>query len=348
MNLFDCKIGIDKGLRLLLCFTFLITTFIGQSQWKVFDYVEKKENIKSLLPSKKYLKNGYMFFGTFLSLDENVITKGYEPFFRNVLWQVPINKPASSNKTCLYFNLYAVNVSMLKVHVYENDSTCYEKKFTFSKEGYQMPFEWMLDDSSKISKTQDYRHITSWQPLLTATITLRDSSKSYKLVVGDAKVYEKSYIKKPSQGYFFYELTGKKENKLPNYIRRKFGNTYPFKQDVNFISFKGSPYNFEWEQNCIDSVAKQKATLQLIRYIFQKYPYYVEHALNEQEILTSIDKIIADTHAFEDKIASLDKKARELHDGHFYFKTGNKKELNISSPLIVKRINHVIQIAGNF
>jgi len=344
MNLSCGKIGIDRCFRLLLCFTFLITTFIGQSQWKVFDYEEKKENVKLLLPSEKYLKDGYTFFGTSFSFDENVITKGYEPFSHNTLWEVTINEPASSNKRCLYFNLYAVNVSMLKVHVCENDSTCYEQKFSFLKEGYQLPFEWTLNESSKISNTSGYGHRTGSLPLLTATITLRDSSKPYKLVVGDAKVYEKSYVKKPSQGYFFYELTGKKENQLRNYIRKKFGNAYPLKQDVDFISFRGGPYNFELEQNNIDSVARQKATLQLIRYIFKKYPYYNEHALNEQEILTSIDEIIADSLAFKDKIALLDKKAKELHDGHFYFKI--EKELNISSPLIVKRINGVIQIVG--
>lgn len=346
MNLSVCKIGMVRGLRLLMSLAFLLTTFIGLSQWKVFDYVEKKENIKSLLPSEKYLKDGYTFFGTSFSLDENVITKGYEPFLQNVLWEVTINKPVSSNKKCLYFNLYAVNVSMLKVHVCENDSTCYEQKFSFSKEGYQLPFEWTLDDSSKISNTRGYRHITGSHPLFTATITLRDSSLPYRLVVGDAKVYEKSYVKKPSQGYFFYELTGKKENQLPNYIRKKFGNAYPLKQDVDFISFRGGSYNFELEQNDIDSVSKQKATLQLIRYIFQKYPYYNEHALNEQEILNSIDKIIADSLPFKDKIVLLDKKAKELHDGHFYFKTSDEKKLNISSPLIPKRINGVIQIVG--
>lgn len=85
------------------------------------------------------------------------------------------------------------------LHICENDSTCYEQKFSFSKEGYQLPFEWTLDNSYKIGNTRGYRHTTGSEPLLTGTITLKDSSKPYKLVVGDAKVYEKSYVKNPAK-----------------------------------------------------------------------------------------------------------------------------------------------------
>lgn len=349
MNLFVCKMRIVGYPAFLLCFTFLATALFGQSQWKILHYEGRKDNVISLLLSGKNLKDGYTFFGTSFDYNENVITKGYEPFLQNVSWNVTLNKQVSSNKRCLYLNLYTINVSMLKVHVFENDSTCYEQRFYFPKDGYQLPFEWMLNESRKKGDTlckNVYDYKPGSAPLFTAEIVLKDSSMPYKFVAGDAKMYEKNYVKKPSQGYFFYELTKKRENQLPDYIRRKFGNAYPLEQDADFISFKGSSYSFELEQKDIDSTSKQKATLQLIRYIFHKYLYYKEHALNEQEILASIDKIINDSLSFNNKIALLSKKAKELHDAHFYFNRGDGIKKDIISPLILKRINGVIQIVG--
>ena len=346
MDLFVFKMGIIRYPAFLLCFTFLVTALFGQSQWKVLHYEGRKENVISLLPSGKNLKDGYTFFGTSFDYNENVITKGYEPFLQNISWDVTLNRRVFSDKRCMYLNLYTVNVLMLKVHVFENDSTCYEQRFYFSKDGYQQPFEWVLNEPCKRSDTLCKKFKPGSAPLFTATIALKDSSMPYKLVAGDAKMYEKSYVKKPSQGYFFYELTKKRENQLPDYIRRKFGNAYPLEQDADFISFKGSSYSFELEQKDIDSVSRQKATLQLIRYIFYKYLYYKEHALNEQEILASVDKIITDSLSFNNKIALLGKKAKALHDAHFYFNTGDGIKGNITSPLILKRINGVIQIVG--
>lgn len=349
MTQFVCKTRIIKYAAFLLFFIFSVIALPGQSQWKVLQNEAKKENILSLLPSGKHLRDGYTFFGTSFDYSEHVITKGYEPFLQNTVWTVPFNKRISFNNRSLYINIYTVNVSMLQVHVFENDSTCYEQRFYFPKDGYQLPFEWTLTEPCKrnnalCKKMYDYQPGSS--SLFTAKITLKDSSLPYKMVAGETKIYEKSYVKTPGQGHFFYELTKKKENQLPEYIRRKFGNAYPLQQEADFISFKGSPYIFELEQKDIGSTARQKATLQLIRYIFQKYLYYKEHALSEQEIVASVDKIIADTLSFSNKITLLRNKAKTLHDAHFYFNTEKGEKRNVTAPLILKRIHGAIQIVG--
>lgn len=333
------------GLRAIICFSLITASLTGKCQWKVFHTESRKINPISLIPSGVQLKEGYTFFGLSDNFDENVITKGYEPFSQDSLWKIKLNSPLSSFFRHLYFNVYSVNVSALKIHICEKDGNCYENRFKISKDGYQIPFELVLDEKTRVLKSfsnSNYKHDMSAGFL--ATIELKDNSKRYQFVVGDAKVYKQSFIKQPSRGFFFYELTGEKENQVNNIIRRKFGNTYPLEQNAEFHTYTGSVFNFELEK--ADSSNRQKQTLKLIRYFFKKYPFYKEHHLDESKILASIDKIISDSLLFRDKIERLKDVANDLHDGHFYFRKDDFNRLNVSSPLILKRINNKVLVVG--
>ncbi len=297
----------------------------------------------SLSPSKVQLNDGYTFFGLSDDFKENIIRKGYAPFLKDTLWKKEINKPLASFLRHLYFNLYSVNVSALKLHVCETKGNCYEYRFKFSKDGYQVPFEWVIDERSKVSKSS-YQHNINSGPVFYATIELRNKTSNYQFIVGDAKTFEQSFVKQISRGLFFYELTGKKKNRIKHLSRKKFGDTYPLIQKAEFNPYTGA-FNFELEE--VDSLKKQGLTLNLIRYFFQKYPFYKEHRVDEFKTLASIDKIISDSSAvFGDKIDRLKETADKLYDGHFYFQKDDKRLLNASSPLILKRINNNIQVVG--
>lgn len=293
--------------------------------------------------------DGYTFYGTSIAFDENVLTKGYEPFFNNSQWEKDLNKHFSPTKNTIYLNLYTKNITSLIVNICGSDGNRYQKKFEFSKNGYQTAIEWSPDSSSKVSKemsNNQYDQKLDSNPHFFATIELKNSLIPYKFVVGDAKIYEKHFVKKPSKGFLFHELTGKKENKLSDYIRRKFGDAYPFKQHTDLVSFKGSPFSFELEADVADSIAIQKSTLLLIRSIFQKYPFFEEHRLDKETVIDSIDKIINNSLSFQHKIRLIEREAKKLHDGHFYFQTTDKKQLGVSSPLILKKINGSVQVVG--
>ena len=188
-----------------------------------------------LNPLKAQLKDGYAFFGTSENFDENVITKGYEPCLQDTLWKTELNKPLSSFLRYLYFNLYTVNVSAFNLHVCEKNGNCYENRFKFSKDGYQVPFEWVIDERTKVlnnSIQHDAKHQANSNPVFLSTIELKDKSGKYQFVVGDAKAYEQSFIKEQSRGFLFHELTGKKENQVKSIVRKKFGNSYPLEQNT--------------------------------------------------------------------------------------------------------------------
>lgn len=343
----NCRLNGVAGLKSLICFSLLTLSLTGQCQWKVFHYESRKANVMPLNPLKAQLKDGYAFFGTSENFDENVITKGYEPFLQDTLWKIELNKPLSSFLRYLYFNLYTVNVSAFNLHVCEKNGNCYENRFKFSKDGYQVPFEWVIDERTKVlnnSIQHDAKHHANSNPVFLATIELKDRAGKYQFVVGDAKAYEQSFIKEQSRGFLFHELTGKKENQVKSIVRKKFGNSYPLEQNTEFSTYTGSAFNFELEK--ADSLSQQKSTLTLIRYFFQKYPFYKEHALDEAKTLAAIDQIISDSLLFGDKIERLKEIANGLHDGHFYFQKEDKKKLNASSPLILKRINDKVQVVG--
>jgi C-terminal processing protease CtpA/Prc len=320
---------------LFTCIMFVTITANAQDQWNSFSYEVEKAHKQSLLPVNVSYTEAYTFFGTSFDLTDNVITKGYEPFRQNDSWKTHLNAPITLTNWCLYYNLYSVNVSAFRVHVCVNDTVCYEKNFSFSKDGYQVPFETTIDGySTKPCKSGKHN-------MVTASIIKRDSSKPMQLVVGDATSYEKTFVKKPSQGHFFYEVTGKKENQLPDYVRTKFGTAYPIKQNTDYISFNGADYNFTTEAK-----DEQTATLHLIRHVFGKYPFYQEHRLNKQAILDSVNDIVNSSQPFDSKISLLVKKAKDLHDAHFYFASENRIKTNVSAPLILKRIDEDVQVVG--
>lgn len=337
------------GLVLVLLFIIDTSSLFAQSSWRSFNYRTNINNVVSLIPQKAQLNNGYTFFGTSVSFDENVITKGYEPFREDFSWRTNLNEMDSLLGQTVYLNVYSNNVAALILNIHGSEGDSYQKKIAFSTDGYQIPFEWLLDVSSLITRgprqNQSYQNSNS-MPYFHATIELRDSLLPYKFVIGDAKVYKKQFVKVPSEGLLFYELTKKKENRFSNYIRRDLGNAYPFEQLTDFVSFKGSPFSFELDCNPTDSITIQKTTLELIRAIFQKYQFYEEHKLDKQTIINSIDKIISNSFSFDTKIQLLEAEAKRLHDGHFYFQTSVKNRSQISSPLMLKRINGVVQIVG--
>jgi Peptidase family S41 len=330
------KIITAIGVKALLGFISLLTALEGKCQWSVYNYEERKENSQSLLPSSAELKSGFTFFGTSFALDDDVITTGYEPFARNSSWKLVLKKSTSTSPGFLYFNVYTENINAIVLRVGPGDSTYSEKRYSFSKDGYQVPFELPLDNSPE----------TGDSLFLIATIEMKNPLRPHRFVVGDARKYAKQYEKKPSRGYFFYEVTGKEENRLPDYIRTKFGDAYSLKQEAHFLDFNGSKYNFQWDRCENVSDISRNATLQLIRRIFEKYPYYQEHHLDRRKTLDSVDNVIASLLPFNDKVVLLGKKARGLHDGHFYFKTIDKKDRSVTSPLILKRIGNAVQIVG--
>lgn len=331
--------------RICTCAILMMTSLTAECQWKVWHYESGEKNTVSLLPSKNQLKQGYTFFAITDDYDKNVITGGYEPFLKNKLWKIKLNEPKGYLARRLYFNLYSENISALKLQVCESNGKCYERRFEFAKDGYQIPFEWAIDKAAEVT-AGTHKQSGDNSPLCYVTIELKDIAKTYKLIVGEAKSYEENLIKSPSKGLFFGELTGKKENQIEKTVIRNFGDSYPLNQKTELSTNTSAIFNFEYEG--ADSEGRQKATLNLIRYFFQKYPFYKEHALDKQAILSSIDTLISGSLVFTDKVELLKGIADHLYDGHFYFQRPDKSRIRskISSPLILKRINNQVQVVG--
>lgn len=336
-------IGRSRITWFLLGAILLAVPLSAACQWKVVHYEARTENAMDLLPSGKRLSTGYTFFGVSDDFSENVITTAFQPFVQDTLWKVVLNAPHSAFLRHLYFNLYTINVAALKIHICENNGKCYEQSFKILKNGYQVPLEWALDDRTKLAASYP-QHRSGTKPMLFATLQLKDKSKPFQLAVGEAKTYQKSFIEQNSQGFFFYELTGKEENRVKNSSRTRFGDGYPLLQMSEFNTPTGSAFNFKYQNS--DSLATQKATLRLIRYFFQKYGFYQEHALEQHKVIDSVEQIIAGHFSFNTQLQLLKEVATGLHDGHFYFRESVASQFKISSPLILKRINNQVQVVG--
>ncbi|MDF2476422.1 MAG: peptidase [Sphingobacterium sp.] len=335
--------------RFLLVITMILAFAQTYGQWKSFNFVTEKQNEVSLLPSKRFMTDGYTFFSSSDEFNEDVRTFGFEPFKKKSIWINPINENFSIDAKTIYLNLYTKNVKTIILNIRMLNGEYYQKRINFASDGYQVPFEWSPEHTNKIEKLPDfYSDLTNVKSksLFFASVELRDDKQPFQLILGDAKIYKRYSRKLPSQGHFFYEITGEKKNILEDDVRKKFGDGHPFIQYANFTSFNGSPYSFEYKSESLDSIEIQSYTLELIQKIFEKYTFYDEHGLNKGKILQKIHEIVNSNLPFANKINQIETEGKKLHDGHFYFKNPSNGLTDVSSPLILKRIQDHVQVVG--
>ncbi len=313
-------------------------------------------NLVSIIPND-LKKPGYYFFGPNQSADETVMRAGYELLkpisitggpeelkdnFLGSELIIPKGTRLNPATGQLYLNLYCENVSSYRIY-FQSKGQWYSRETEVSAEKYQVPkeiaiSEWKIQPDASGEQPDE---LIIDRMLITAKVKVEE--KSFQFALGELRLVERFSKIVPAKGYFFYDLTKDTLNKqLPFDI--KFGDNFPITQFSVFRNFYSQYYLFRQEN--VDKEKYQTSTLELIKFIIDRYPFYVEHHINKQKTMLSVEGVISSSLLFENKIDSLSKIVSAFSDGHFYFESG---PLGLKpGPILVKEINGEIQVVAVF
>jgi C-terminal processing protease CtpA/Prc len=347
MNLRNINIRI---IRHVMCFYLILVLQSAKCQWNIFHYENIKLDSQSIIPNNAESIDGYLFFDTSFDFKAKVQRRAFNPLVDgNKVWFKVLSDEKQPLKKTLYFNLYTDNLSGILVRIYENENNYAESYVHFNSEGYQLPFEIALKN---IKKDVDSLLLFAKNrkepkfPLFACYPIVKDKTKGSKLLVGEANIYQKKETKKPSEANWFYEITGKNENKITNQPITDIGDNFPLVSYGDFVNYRGGDFNFQFENLESDSLIIQLSTLELLKNIFLKYPYYNKPYLSKNKTITEIENIIKSDLSFQSKIHFLKEIADNFHDAHFYLRIITSKTQNITTPLILKKIGNRIQVVG--
>lgn len=349
-------------IRIILVVCIVLFLGIGKTYSQKWDVqaseTERKVvvDLMSIIPND-LKKPGYYFFGPNQSADETVIRAGYELLTRISITGMPeelednflgseliIPKGIRLNPATgqLYLNLYCENISSYRIY-FQTGGKWYSKEVEVSAEKYQPPkeiaiSEWKIQPDAS---SQQPNELAIDRMLITAKV--RAEEKPFQFSLGELRLVERSSKAIAAKGYFFYDLTKDTLNKqIPFDI--KFGDNFPISQFSVFRNFYSQYYLFR--QKNVDKEKYQNNTLELIKFIIDRYPFYTEHHINKQNTMLGVQNIISSSLLFENKIDSLSKIVSSFSDGHFYFES---VQLGLKpGPILVKEINGEIQVVALF
>ncbi|WDF56222.1 S41 family peptidase [Mucilaginibacter sp. KACC 22063] len=343
--------------KFFLCTAFSLLFLNAFAQWEIFTKKFEKKVIYDVLSAYRPAEftGGYTFFGPTATLNENIVSKGLE------LGDKEVTKPATGvlqkafllknipvvniKTDAVYLNICTDNIKAYNISIEDKTGHKYNKEYTIADDGYQVPVQNLLSDFRKLS-TDEIKSFPNSDYLqfekLTFTLTKRDAKRSAKFTIGECAFLKDSVMDVPARGYFFYQVTGNDQNKANNYTTDNVGNSYPILSFTIFRDLNSQAFSFIPKTKEDDKLKDQ--TLQLIKFIISKYPYYNERRINKDQIDHCLDSVISSKHGFNQKLAYIDSLVNNFSDGHFYFE---KKQIPVlSGPVFIKEIGGELLITG--
>lgn len=316
-------------------------------------------------------QEGFHFFGLPKQASDTIILKGLVPdALDDKALLNTINQSSGSwldispvksfsidpDSAFFYLNLYCQNVKTYAILVQANEGTKhFHKKFKVKEQGYQPAFEISFSSWEEMASEQTIKtslpnnSILDDNKLLTAervliSIEKVDPNQPFKFVLGEGQIYKRRLIKSPAKGPVFYELTGEVKNNTTDLSKSVIGNAYPYLMTSSFHNFSNTNFYCIPENKHIHKEALAEATLQLIAYLVNKYPYFELRDLDKELIVNQLQEIIERDISFENKLFQLEQLIKSMDDGHFFIKTPKKRLL--PGPVFIKMIQGQVQVVA--
>ncbi|QJB32210.1 hypothetical protein HF329_13095 [Chitinophaga oryzae] len=310
--------------------------------------------MESLLKFRQ--EDGFTFFGPNHDLQENVRTKGYRifpvtidgkrsPVNDTACWIVlPESVSIRSADVFFYLNCYARNVSAYKVMLEDSRHQRYEKEFTVTTNGYQLPREtilsaWMNEKGSSIPDSFAVKY-------LAISAQKNNNGESPEMVIGGMKLVKRSWKVMPAKGCFFYQLTADPANHSPDYTVKDIGNCYPLERFTIFRDTYAQSFVLS-QQQALQPKQMEDSVIRLLQFIIGKYPYYQEHKLDKKQVMAAVNNIVNSPDNFRKKIDKLDSIVNTFSDGHFYLEKPTGPPL-LAGPVMVRELSGQLEVVAVF
>lgn len=315
-------------------------------------------------------KGQYAFFGRAESMLENAVTEGIDPFQTMVVapgfstrpvpaWKVPLaahlSFPENAPVFC-YTNLYTRNVRSFTVWLHNTTGFWMGKEIALSGEKYTGPIEFAYN--GRDIKIREGREMTEKEPAkmpldeaseidsILVTLTPVNENRPAECVIGECRLFQRRNIAHHSRAMFLYDYTGDTAFRPKQQVNRQFGSSYPFAQLVSQVNFAPSDFFFTADSAYSDA-EREKAFFRLVRFMFEKYPFYREHKLDRQYFLAKLNDIERSGAGFQSQLHALQSLIRQYHDGHFRLDMGNE-EKRIMGPIAARSFSNGVCISVVF
>ncbi|MDR0606585.1 MAG: S41 family peptidase [Bacteroidales bacterium] len=312
---------------LILVFVFTIPLSHAQ-KWVVYTQKLSKDSIYYTFHdfSSDILKNGLTFFPLSFVGEDSIVKSSAKPFNNYKDGILPINKSAEqkyyswsftlpeplivTDSVYLYYNLYTIGIDSLSVWIKSGDKY-FKTERTFETDYFQypeaIPLRSFMNEKDSLSCGALFDQIT-------LLIHKKEAARKWECIVGDIQLYSASYKKIPARGMFFYELTGNLEN-YPKQDADKYYN-----HGLGLIPIFNEPVSNQYFFELISTEEREKAILDLLYLIIDKYPYFQERNIDKNIFLSEISSNFYDSgKSFQEKLQMFKTKVTSMHDGHFFF-----------------------------
>lgn len=331
---------------------YLLSCSIAPAQWLVTTNQSVKDHVYDIVPLGKeaQVKEQYVFFGRAETMQENAVQGGISPvsniridpaFSGNaealgwkVPFTVPVAFPANQPLFC-YVNLFTRNVRSFTVWLHNTRGFWMGKEINLAGEKYSGPVEFAYN--GKDIRIREGASMSEADPAkmpldeacqidgMLLLLSKKNETLPADFIIGECALFQRRNISGHSRAMFLYDYTGDTAFRPLQQVNRQFGSSYPFAQLVSQVNF--SPSDFFFTPDTMYSEAKQQtAFFKLIRFMFNKYPFYEEHKLNRQYFLSQLYHIEHSGSGFQAQLRSLQSLIRQYHDGHFRLDMGNEEK----------------------
>jgi len=319
---------------------------------------------------------GFVFFDSeqgdsarytaYLPLKKQRVTGIFTLAGRKVLaWKVDFPQPLTCDfdSTVLLQRIYVANIDRYEIFLHSaDDRQWYRKEIRITYEKYQTPCQYSLAEWERVGPAEPEG---KGAPVMLLT-PAKKKSRVDKLVVvahrkkdhgnpvfavADLKIHDAFAVLSPAQALFFYQFNNKRRtNYPPQYTYTKVGNTFPIAL-VNASKSLFTPNEFYFYPDTVNHAGMdvQGESLNLIRYVFEKYPFYKEHRVDKPATLRAFDQIAGSNIPFAQKVDSLRNLVGSFNDGHFYIAETKKEDRRLTAgPVHVKEFFDDVYVAAVF
>jgi C-terminal processing protease CtpA/Prc len=344
---------LTRILILLGLFTLLVPAYgqLRQNEWKPSTYQAQRTVIADLLDSTGLgtWRYGFTFFGPDFGFEENVLDRGLDisEYAGQNNWQwssVVKTDTVTKTSTCFYINCFVQNVRSYQVWIEDESGEKFIYNNEVNEQGYQVPSELNINSFRSVTGDRvlpEQFRIARWA----IRFEPQNQDVSTKFVLGELKIFNRAILQVAAKGMLFYELTGDPAYRQTQYTYENFGTSLPLKR----FSIYRDPFaqSIWFEKGGVKSdSALQQQTLDLVKYIISKYPYYGEHGASKAQIQQSVDHLIDSACSFEAKLLCLQKLVSLFYDGHFQLRFKETANRLSSGPVLIKELNHRIFVVG--
>lgn len=348
---------------------------VSLAAWRLFTKEYEKTQVRYSIREDRYAPQEGFYFPDY-TVNDSVLYVGYRPTLRQDseswpynprsglsdeqvwVWRKKFRQPlqCTVESTVLYQRIFAENMSGYSIYLLsDKDNVWYKREFKTPEEGYQIPTtetlsKWITTNSDAYKQTRTFVSEENPQNAIREfLVILEPRSEDFEFFVGDWEFYDRRLVEREYHHPLFEGIIGESLHQriVEDSFSRQPGDPRLL-LDFGAYSLAGRREDiFYLDSDDRRDDGRQLAN-QLFRRVFDRYPYYNEHGIDREAVLSRFGQISQSQMSFEAFIDSTRTLIEGFHDVHFYFAHDNDGAVTKPAPVYAYEIDNRILVAAVF